>query len=533
MTLVVPTGSTPHPSLVEAVEAKAVSLGVVMRKSETLHPIPITLQPLVIPRVSFAHVCSLMPLWNIVIDNVARNYDFLVKAIEPIANSDKDFTGKLFEMYRRLYAPQSGVRLQQSMLGIFRSDYMRERNPDDLKHEWKHVEINTIAASFGSMSTKAGLTHRYLANSVQRHPFHGLPTPAPSPDSIEVSPSLQNIAAGLAAAHFHWCGNVGWPINLGGPVVCFVVEDGERNTTDQYMLALELLETHGVASIRKSFNEIQREMKLVPHPSKQADDAEAKKMPDHHAVFPVANNTNTQVAVSVFYFRTGYSPNQLETPEQWQARETIERSSGIKCPSLPYHLCTTKQIQQLLSKPAILRQFCSDETAVLLESCFVGQYPVKEYLKDVVPDAIAHPKKYVLKTQREGGGNLITGDELVQSLKNVLAHVEGAHGGELTEKDRHVLEEYLLMVRIDSALHPGSILKDGKAHFFDKLMPELGTFGVILSTGRPQGAEDFSSTGHLVRNEYSGYLVRTKPSDVEDGGVMTGRAALDAIALLS
>ena len=59
-------------------------------------------------------------------------------------------------------------------------------------------------------------------------------------------------------------------------------------------------------------------------------------------------------------------------------------------------------------------------------------------------------------------------------------------------------------------------------------MPELGTFGVILSSEISEGAVPQQQ---LLHNVYAGYLMRTKPSNVADGGVMTGLAALDVIAV--
>jgi len=39
----------------------------------------------------------------------------------------------------------------------------------------------------------------------------------------------------------------------------------------------------------------------------------------------------------------------------------------------------------------------------------------------VISDAITHPERYVLKPQREGGGNNLYGDELAAKLREVGA----------------------------------------------------------------------------------------------------------------
>ena len=69
----------------------------------------------------------------------------------------------------------------------------------------------------------------------------------------------------------------------------------------------------------------------------------------------------------------------------------------------------------------------------------------------------------------------------------------------------------------------GALLRAGEVHHFERnLCCELGTYGCLLST---------APHTYLV-NEYSGYVVRTKPADVDDGGVMAGVAALDALLVV-
>ena len=55
------------------------------------------------------------------------------------------------------------------------------------------------------------------------------------------------------------------------------------------------------------------------------------------------------------------------------------------------------------------RYAASPEDAVLLRSFFAGQWALEDLSTHdtaaVVADAVAHPDRYVLKPQREGGGN--------------------------------------------------------------------------------------------------------------------------------
>ena len=54
-----------------------------------------------------------------------------------------------------------------------------------------------------------------------------------------------------------------------------------------------------------------------------------------------------------------------------------------------------------------------------------------------------------------------------------------------------------------------------------KSISEIGTYGVYLG--------DCSSVPLI--NEYAGYLVRTKPEDVDEGGVATGYSVLNSMIL--
>lgn len=57
------------------------------------------------------------------------------------------------------------VRTKDLSLGIFRSDYMVHKDPSNLdaKAVIKQVEFNTIASSFGGLSTKVSALHKYVS----------------------------------------------------------------------------------------------------------------------------------------------------------------------------------------------------------------------------------------------------------------------------------------------------------------------------------------------------------------------------------
>jgi Eukaryotic glutathione synthase len=75
-------------------------------------------------------------------------------------------------------------------------------------------------------------------------------------------------------------------------------------------------------------------------------------------------------AVSVFYLRAGYSPNDYMGAAEWAAREAMESCSAVSCPSVAYQLVGAKKIQQDLAAPGVCpfqsfqRLLCIDSTVL-------------------------------------------------------------------------------------------------------------------------------------------------------------------------
>lgn len=119
--------------------------------------------------------------------------------------------------------------------------------------------------------------------------------------------------------------------------------------------------------------------------------------------------------MSVIYFRAGYEPDHYPTKNEWDARLLMERSTAIKCPSIQYHLAGTKKVQQALAKPGILSRFIDDPRKIeLISEIFTGLYSLddNEEGEKAMKMALANPEKYVLKPQREGGGNNVYGADI-------------------------------------------------------------------------------------------------------------------------
>lgn len=114
--------------------------------------------------------------------------------------------------------------------------------------------------------------------------------------------------------------------------VLFVVENDERNVIDQKSIEFEIADQFGIQSMRCTFLEI------AEHGSV-----------DGEGILWVHGRE-----IGFVYYRSGYQHDQHQTdgkddPVKWGAREMLELSMAVKCPSVDVHLAGFKKYQQALS----------------------------------------------------------------------------------------------------------------------------------------------------------------------------------------
>ncbi|KAH9688729.1 glutathione synthetase [Citrus sinensis] len=217
------------------------------------------------------------------------------------------------------------------------------------------------------------------------------------------------------------------------------------------------------------------------------------------------HNIGGQV-IAVVYFRAGYAPTDYPSESEWRARLLMEQSSAVKCPSISYHLAGTKKIQQELAKPNVLERFLDNkEDIAKVRKCFAGLWSLDD--SEIVSKAIENPELYVMKPQREGGGNNIYGEDVKETLLRLKK--DG------TDEDA----AYILMQRIFPSVSLTFLMRDGICHK-DHAISELGIYGAYLRIKEK-----------VIMNEQSGYLMRTKVASSNEGGVAAGFAVLDSLYL--
>lgn len=245
--------------------------------------------------------------------------------------------------------------------------------------------------------------------------------------------------------------------------------------------------------------------------------------------------------ISVVYYRSGYTPTDYPSQTQWSTRLLLERSTAIKCPTLALQLAGCKKVQQVLAAPCVLDQFLHvgstvsslspppiaslDLThAAQLLTSFTSLYPLddSEMGKKALSLAYGHPERFVLKPQREGGGNNIYRLDIPPFLDSLATKDLGKNEGEPREREGYILMDLILPPEgMESIMVRAGEEKGSKG----EVVSELGVYGVMLFRKGDKGAE-------VLVNVTTGHLLRTKGKDSDEGGVAVGFSVIDSPLLV-
>lgn len=385
-------------------------------------------------------------------------------------------------------------------MGLFRSDYMVHVDAGHAEKslQVKQVEFNTIASSFGGLSWKVSALHKHLLR-INAYPEQAVKLA----DSLPENTSVPALTAGLAASYRAYGSGIEEP-SISRRCVIFLVQDSERNVFDQRHMEYQLFEVHGIRSFRLPFQ------KVLDYTS----------VSDKRTlIYTPPQTPDTRWEVTTVYFRAGYTPDDYTSEREWKARLHIERSRAIRCPSILTQLAGCKKVQQVLATPhsSHLGRFISDEkTVAKMLQTFAPIYPLddseagREARKLATdPETAA---RYVLKPQREGGGNNVYRKNIPDFLKSL--------------PETH-WPAWILMEMIEPPAQRNAILRNGEVQE-GGVICELGVYGACLW----RQAEKAGEKGEILGNWEAGYLLRTKGDQSEEGGVAAGFGAVDSCCLI-
>lgn len=382
---------------------------------------------------------------------VAQNSDFLREILEP--------TAKVDEFVRFLLSLIPQEKRQDQQLLVNRNDFLFERKENG-ELQPLQVEFNTISASFAHLSGRVTALHQQLQQE----------------NILKAAPLPHDAIAGFASGIKETIENLGWRDSA----LLILVQPKERNWFDQMGL-FAALSQRGVKVVRATLAEVHQKGKL--------------------------KNGDLWVGpqrIGVVYFRAGYSPGDLPDEESRSARRMLEASTAVLVPEASMQLAGTKKIQQVLADYSILSEFVPESVADQLKAYFAMMFgleeevegrPAREFLAE-------NAEQYVLKPQREGGGNNVYGAEIKDFLTSLP-----------TSEDR----AWIAMKRIEAETAESLLVVQEQAQSRQSIS-ELGIFGLLRA-----------QSGDLRMNMPVGHLVRTKASNVNEGGVVAGYACLNSL----
>lgn len=415
---------------------------------------PFCLSPFPLKESLNSYLINSTPVFNELMVKVGADKDFIRQYLEPAARSD-DFIRSLLEIY-------STTELSHH-LQLSRNDFLISADRETEELHPKQVEFNTISNSFLFLTQRMYGLHRHMSHFV------------PCGGTLAENNTLDEAVAAMAEVVKYY--------DKSNACVLMVVQDREQNLFDQRGVEYALWEEYRIPTIRLSLEQI----------------SEKGVLKEGHLV------VDDKIAALV-YFRAGYTPGDYQSQSSWDGRNLIENSSAVTCPSIGMQLAGAKKIQQVLAKPGILERYLTADQADSLKSTFVGMYDLDEDVDDKLAKELAKamPQKYVLKPQREGGGNNLYDQEMVTEINKITEEQQKA---------------YVLMERIFTPRESSVLVVDRMAEETETVS-EVGRYGACFHDGKA-----------FRFNRDIGYLVRTKSSDQNEGGVCAGYACLNSLCV--
>jgi hypothetical protein len=177
--------------------------------------------------------------------------------------------------------------------------------------------------------------------------------------------------------------------------------------------------------------------------------------------------------INLVYLRAGYTPFE---PEELEQRKEIEATQAVKVNSINIQLFGMKLVQANLTSRKIKP---ADFDKLAVETCQLSKYT-----------GLLDGK--ILKNNKEGGGSC--------QFEGISEFAQT-----LTDKEK---KGWIVMEKLNPIVH------------HEKYVSEIGIGGAVLSLN-----------GEIIKNEYLGYLIRTKEQTQVQGGVAGGFAKINSLKI--
>ena len=437
------------------------------------YPVPVTALPSPVCLQDHREIENLQPLLNRVLDKLSLDKNVVVYCLENVSD---DFVQNYLKIYRSL--PES--HRTKPILCLNRHDFMyHSEDHDSCLHgckQFKLVEFNLHSICFQSLSD--GVFHHH--NSLLRR--FGIA----SENAKANMDSTGGFARGFVEAYRLYNTSQGISQESVTSFLMMVVEDKDVSWYYDQQMLLNAVELEGIPTMMVKSQE------LI---------STYRRDPDTNKLF-VGNKE-----IAIVYYQTFYNPENFTDSEMWTLRAEMELSSAINVPNVRHTLVNMKLFQMRLSDPGFLASYTDSlEEASKLSSLFYTTLPL-----DLTPEGdrnaqlgIDRPGDYVLKPQREGGGNNLWDGALVRELERL----SGDPGR----------SSYILMRRIVSPKQEKKFVRRGVMSPIISTVSEFGFCSVYCTC----------PFGEVVMNKPVGTMVRTKDANDNEGGIGMGIAAIDS-----
>lgn len=472
--------------IVEEVCEWAIMNGVAIKNADnSARHCPFSIAPIAMPRGTYQHLQHVTPLISKLISKVSEDHAYLQSALSKMAKSDP-FFDRLMSMHKQIHGTEDNwlVPARKPLL-LMRTDFM-----DDRVHGAKVIEFNGIAAGMGPFGQKVTELHRYIEGMWPD--IYRQWAEIPASESTE-NTCLEQLAFAIAKTAKEIRADFS---DNSKPTFLMVVQEDEDNVYDQHLLE-SALQKLGVRTVRRTFDQL----------------SSALFSGEGQSLF-----LNGVGAIDVVYLRAGYQYCDYYAPEKnepvcchtlSQTRVFIEQHHVAVNATVSQQLATSKTMQMLLtmmSEKEYQRWGIDTEDARLIKSVLADMRPINSE-SIAWFNTQANAQEWVLKNQGEGGGHCIFGSDISNKLSELKPEEYNA---------------WALMLRLfpHERERPTLAIRDGQPSLIENLVSEIGLFTAFYD-GKPM----------TNANGYAGYLVRSKPSNENEGGVHSGKGMLDSITL--
>jgi len=370
------------------------------------------------------------------------------------------------------------------MIFNFIDDYMLDTKVDTMRQ----IEFNTISSAFSGLTgIVADLQKAILRYALDNCYVRELKPNEEKEKSSTIDFILPNDALKKSAEAMIKAFEL---YNNENACILFVIVPNERNICDQNAL----------------IDAIQKVKPLIRFHLKTLEQLINELLFDENTFNIYLKSSHDEIAI--VYYRAGYIPDHYINENCWLVREKIEQSRAIKCPTIRSQLSGCKIVQEYLTHDNIIEKYINDENlSKNIRSTFalMFNFDDKKTRKKNIDLLRQNPNGFVLKPNREGGGNNKYGDDILN----------------LIEKEEDHLNYYIAMEKIIPPTCTSCLIKPNGKHILHvECINEIGIFGTMVTN---------VDTNEEYINEVAGYLVRTKTIDTNEGGVATGYSVLDCL----